>query len=228
MPSQVIDRIISLVHGELAFCISLVLLLLFVIGLPLTTGLQFLHPTLDPPWSAVEALHFSVITFTTVGLGDFVLQVGTPTSLWGDFFDTWQCWYIFFGLMCVAGVLAEAKYHFRVGFLYSLFITLPFMALLMASTETACFRRCPCAPKPLADMQAQSRKRAKWARWESRARLPTVTVDEDGRVQLGEDGEPNPSPDFSHRAAPKKTLKLPARKVSTSGGGGKFGKKGKR
>ena len=69
-------RIVQLFRGEISFVLVIFLFLIFVVVVPLATSVGFLRPahtatTTVEPWTGVEALHWSVITFTTVGLGDY-------------------------------------------------------------------------------------------------------------------------------------------------------------
>ena len=66
----------------------------------------------------------SVITFTTVGLGDYVKEVPTDHSLWEDSFSM-SLWYVFFGLLIVAAIVNDARDHFQFSFLFAIFVISP-------------------------------------------------------------------------------------------------------
>jgi hypothetical protein len=94
--TQVYDRMIKHLIGEMTFALMTFLFIIFVVIMPLCTHYHFLRPTADPPWTPVEAFYWSIITFSTIGLGDYVPMTGTPASLWGDFLNGSQVRYIRF------------------------------------------------------------------------------------------------------------------------------------
>ena len=91
------------------------------------------------PWTGVEALHWSVITFTTVGLGDYTAMVPDELSLWTDVFGR-QMWWFLFGLLLVAAIIDGVRDHFRISFVLNLLLAEQMMRKFVRS-ECCCCRR---------------------------------------------------------------------------------------
>jgi len=136
---KVIGRIKEYFIGDIAFGLMLELFIVFVVILPLGTGLRFIRPDASEQWSSATAFHWSVITFTTVGLGDYVPMVPGRDSLWIDIFGP-QLYYLFFGLMIVSALLNGAAQVFRLSFFTNFYVT--FFWLKDFAAHELCCGRC--------------------------------------------------------------------------------------
>ena len=83
-------------------------------------------------------VHRSIITFTTVGLGDYVAVCATSDSLWQDFFLSGEAYYLLFGLMITGDIVANSGEHFNRSAFYLAFCILPQTACEFVQTEFCC------------------------------------------------------------------------------------------
>ena len=118
--------------GQANFSLSVILFIAILI-LPFGCGLCWFRDHAVEDWPSATAFHWSVITFTTVGLGDYVPMVTSSDSLWDDIY--YQVWYIFIGLMVVASILNEAGNHFRLSFFFTVTVTTPRLVVRFFRTE---------------------------------------------------------------------------------------------
>lgn len=158
--NKVYDRMIKHLIGEMTFALMTFLFIIFVVIMPLCTHYHFLRPTADPPWTPVEAFYWSIITFSTIGLGDYVPMTGTPASLWGDFLNGSQFWYIFLGLILLAAILNEAQEHCRLSSVFALLLVVPGIMAEMVTIEgcSSC-AHCPCRRPNAEQVRQRARER---------------------------------------------------------------------
>lgn len=114
------DRIAAQLVGEIRFGLTVLFFVLFVVVLPLTSQLHFIRSyCAGDDWTVAEAIHFSVITFTTVGLGDYIPLCATDETLWGGMFGG-PIFYTYFGLLIVGELVNGALEHASLNTLYVL------------------------------------------------------------------------------------------------------------
>lgn len=104
--------------GEIRFGVTLQLFVLFVVVLPLTTRLHFMRSyCAGDDWSFAEAIYFSVITFATVGLGDYIPLCANEDTQWGGIFGG-PIFYTYFGLLIVGELVNGALEHATINAFY--------------------------------------------------------------------------------------------------------------
>lgn len=142
---KVMEKLIVLLIGEFTFGLFAALFIIWAIILPVTTGLAFLRPDADEEdqFSSAEALHWAIVTFSTVGLGDLVGLDSAHDSVWYGIMGNvgaW-IWYVFLGLMILAVVINEAAEHMRLSSLHAVFCIGP--VVLQEFFLVECYGRKP-------------------------------------------------------------------------------------